>query len=167
MEKPGLDYLRTRISVDVRLGLVSWIDATKHHRPLNGGQAGSVGKNTSTEKCYWRIKINGLAIKRSHIVFLFANGRWPELQIDHINGNSLDDRIENLREATPTQNAWNHKAKAKKSDLPMGVRALPSGRFQVRITCNKVVHHIGPFDSLDLAQSAYQQKRKEMFGAYS
>lgn len=165
--KPSLSYLTTRISVDVGLGIVRWIDATKKHAQLNGKEAGSPRKGTSNGKSYWHVKIDSVPLKRSHIVFLFTNGRWPSLQIDHINGNSLDDRIENLREVTPTQNAWNHKGRRKSSGLPMGIRKSPSGKYQARITCNKKVFQLGSFSSLDEAESIYKQKRKEMFGEYA
>ena len=165
--KQSIDYLARRISVDIHQGIVRWIDATKYHSRLNGRCAGSKRLGTSNGKYYWHVKIDGIPLKRSHIVFLFANGRWPSDQIDHINGNSLDDRIENIREVTHTQNAWNHKGRTKSSGLPMGVRQMPSGKYQARITCNKKVYQIGSFCSLEQAVSAYQTKRKEMFGDYA
>jgi hypothetical protein len=164
--KPDLQYLRTRISVDVSTGSVTWIYATKQHMGLNGKTAGTPVTNHSG-KTYWHIKVDGRAIKRSHIVFLFATGKWPSFQIDHVNGNSIDDRIGNLREATMTQNAWNHKTRAKKSTCPMGIRQLPSGRYEARITANKVQLNIGTFDTQEEAGLAYQQKRKELFGEYA
>ncbi len=165
--KPTLDYLKSRILVDTKSGIVTWIDATKYHKDMIGKDAGTSRKGSSNNKSYWHIKINGVAIKRSHIVFIFATGRWPDLQIDHINGNSIDDRIENLREATITQNAWNHKKRAKKSDLPMGVRKLKSGIFQARIACNKKTHVFGPFETAESASDFYKLKRKEFFNDYS
>ena len=165
--RPSISYLKTRISVDVVSGVVTWIDATKNHRPLNGKEAGCSRRSGTSGKLYWHIKVDGVAINRSHIVFLFAHGRWSDIQIDHINGNSLDDRSENLREVTGIENSWNHKGRRKSSWLPMGVRKLPSGMYQSRITCNKKVHHLGAFSSLEKAVSVYQQKRKEMFGDYA
>lgn len=164
--RPTLEQLKARLHVDVVAGAVTWIDATKQHVGLNGKVAGSPRAN-HCGKQYWHVKVNGQPIKRSHIVFLFATGRWPVLQIDHINGNSLDDRISNLREASPTQNAWNHKTRAKASTCPMGVRKLPSGRFQARIAVEKRKVCIGTFDSEIQAEQAYQQKRKELFGEYA
>lgn len=165
--KPTLDYLRRRILVDVDSGIVTWIDATKHHANINGNEAGSPRGGSRNGKSYWHIKINGIAIKRSHIVFLFATGSWPKQQIDHINGNSLDDRLCNLREVTVTQNAWNHKTRAKKEKTPMGVRKTASGRFQARIACNKEQIAIGVFDTEKEAHNAYLSKRKELFHEYS
>ena len=101
------------------------------------------------------------------VAFLYVAGRWPTGEIDHINGDSTDDRFINLREATAMQNAWNHKGRTKKSGLPMGVRQLKSGRFVARIACEKKKFSFGPFDSVSDAHAVYQQKRKEFFGAYS
>lgn len=165
--KPDLRYLQTRLSVDLDRGVVTWIDATRYHARLNGSEAGSLRRCSHGFKHYVHIKVDGIALKRSHIVYLFGVGRWPVGQIDHINGDSTDDRFVNLRDVTPTQNAWNHKRRTKKSVLPMGVRALPSGRFQSRIACNKKMFTFGPFDRPDEASAVYQQKRKEFFGEYA
>lgn len=167
MSKPSFEYVFSRLRVDVEAGIATWIDATKHHRNLNGRNAGSA-RNGGRNKKYWHIKIDGVAYKRSHLVFLAAYGRWPELHIDHIDGDSLNDKLSNLREATQTQNAWNHKTRSKKSSLPMGVRTVASsGRYQARIACNKKMIHLGAFDTPEQASAVYQQKRKELFGEYS
>jgi hypothetical protein len=166
MKLPSLEYLRSRLTVDADSGIATWNSASKYHQNLVGKCAGSVCTNHYGKR-YVHIKIDGQAIKRSHIVFLFSNGRWPNLQIDHINGDSLDDRIANLREATATQNAWNHKKRAKSSSTGMGVRTLPSGRFQARIACNKRSFSIGSFATEAEAVSAYKKARKEFFNDFA
>ncbi len=164
--KPSLEYLKQRMSVDVDTGRVYWIDATKHHARLNGIEAG-VSVLCGRGKRYWVIKVDSISLKRSHIIHLFSTGCWPKLQIDHINGDSLDDRASNLREVTAMQNAWNIKHMTKHQETPMGVRHLPCGGFQARITCNKTQITIGTFPTMDGAYLAYQQKRKELFGEYA
>ena len=42
-----------------------------------------------------------------HAVWAVCKGRWPEQQIDHINGNKHDNRIENLREVSGSENNMN------------------------------------------------------------
>ena len=42
-----------------------------------------------------------------HAIWAVCKGRWPEQQIDHINGNKHDNRIENLREVSTSENKMN------------------------------------------------------------
>ena len=56
-------------------------------------------------------------VRLHHAVWAVCKGRFPERQIDHVNGNKQDNRIENLREVDPSENhlnvllAWNPNAK--------------------------------------------------------
>ena len=56
---------------------------------------------------YHGIRVNGASYKRHRIVWCFFNGEPGEMEVDHINGIKNDDRIENLRLATRTQNQYN------------------------------------------------------------
>lgn len=156
-----------RLEVNLETGTCLWKDATKHHARLNGTEAGTPIRN-HCGKQYWVIKINGVGYKRSHIVVALKTGRWPDETVDHVNGNSLDDRAENLRHASVMQNAWNHKKRAKPSNLPMGVRQLqPSGRFQARIRHANKCRSLGVFETVDAAQAAYIAARHELFGEFA
>jgi len=48
-------------------------------------------------------------IRAHHLVWVWATGAWPKGEIDHINGDRSDNRIENLREVTVSQNRTNKK----------------------------------------------------------
>ena len=48
-----------------------------------------------------------VSVYMHHAVWAVCKGRWPELQIDHVNGDVTDNRIENLREVTPSENKLN------------------------------------------------------------
>lgn len=69
---------------------------------------------------YRSIGINGREYLEHRLVFLYYNGYIPE-QIDHINLNKLDNRLENLREATFSQNECN---KAIRSDNTSGYKGI-------------------------------------------
>lgn len=56
---------------------------------------------------YLILKIKGKQYKAHRIVFLLFNGRMPKDEIDHINRNRTDNRIENLRESTRQENIKN------------------------------------------------------------
>lgn len=152
---------------DLEAGKLFWRTPPKRHPRLLNQEAGGSRVNHGG-KFYWVIKIEGKAHKRGRLIFFIANGRWPHPCVDHINGDSLDDRIKNLREATITQNAWNHSKRAKQSDLPMGVRLIKaSGKYQARIAVNKRMIHLGVFSCPSSASATYQAARKEHYGEYA
>ena len=152
-------------SLDSQTGKLFWLKPPKRHPDLIGKEAGCAV--TSRKKSYWTIQVNGKKIKRGKIVFYMTHGFWPKPCIDHINGNSLDDRPENLRQATITENAWNHKNRARSIDLPMGVRYTSYGKFQARISFNKQQIHLGVFETKEEAQQSYLSKRKELYGQFA
>ena len=77
-----------------------------------------------------------------HAVWAVCKGRWPEQQIDHINGNKQDNRIENLREVSASENRMNvlypWKPNAK-TGLP-GVYKTKGG-FQIVVASNRYYFH--------------------------
>ena len=69
------------------------------------------------------------------IVWAWHHGRFPTLQIDHINGNGFDNRIGNLREVTPSENQRNQYRQWKlnaKTGLP-GVCKLKKVGYQIAV----------------------------------
>lgn len=58
---------------------------------------------------YLIIKIKGSQYKAHRLVFAYFNNRLPIGEIDHINRNRTDNRIENLRECSRLENCKNSK----------------------------------------------------------
>ena len=71
-----------------------------------GDEAGWIGN-----KGYRLVSINYKGVLVHQIVFLMHHGYIPEY-IDHVNGIKTDNRIENLRAATCSQNGYNQKRRA-------------------------------------------------------
>jgi hypothetical protein len=159
--------LERLFTFDIEGGRIFWKTPPYNHPRLLGKEAGSA-RPTHNKKRYWVIKINKKAWKRGHLIFFMASGRWPKPCIDHIDGNSLNDKISNLRKATIMQNAWNHRSRRKQSLLPMGVRKTPdSGRYEARIAYKKVQIHLGTYATPRGARIAYLAKRKELYGEFA
>ena len=149
--------------LDLEAGRLFWRDPPKNHRGLVGEEAGGPRRGRGG-KSYWVICIGKRAYKRGRLIFFAIHGRLPSPCLDHISGDSLDDRPRNIREATVTENAWNHKKRRRRINLPMGVRLIPhSGRFEARISVNKKQIHLGAFDTPEEAATVYAAKRKEFF----
>lgn len=56
---------------------------------------------------YLITKIKGKQYKTHRLVYAYFNGRFPSGEIDHINRNRVDNRIENLRDVTRADNVHN------------------------------------------------------------
>lgn len=89
--------------------------------------------------------------------------------IDHINHNSLDNRIANLRIVTPRQNSWNRrKRKGNCTSKYKGVsRVDNNGKWRAIIIDNGRKISIGHFDDEKAAARAYDAKAGELFGEYA
>jgi hypothetical protein len=165
--KPPLTAERLRELLEYRPaeGVFVWRLPAHNQRDRVGTVAG-YDHPTSSGKTYREIGLNGRAYKCSRLAWLYMTGEWPADQIDHINGNSLDDRWVNLREATPLQNARNIKSRKRNSDLPMGVRVV-KGRFQARTVVNKKIVHLGGFSTPEEASAEYQEARRRYYGEFA
>jgi len=89
-------------------------------------------------------------------------------QIDHINGNILDNRIENLRKATHAENQWNAK---KRVDNKSGIKGVcwkkEDKRWLAQIKHNKVLHYLGIFKDKAEAEKVVRKKREELHGEFA
>ena len=161
-----LAWLAARFVIDPDHGSMVWVVPPKNHPRMLGREAGSLRPNRAG-KVYVHIKKDRRVFKRGWLIFLWVHGRWPTACLDHIDGNSTNDRISNLRDATVTENAWNHKRRARRIPLPMGVRRLRAGRFEARIGFNKKQLHLGSFETPEEAHRVYVAKRRELYGQFA
>jgi hypothetical protein len=160
-----LAWMTECLDVRPETGELIWTRPPKQHPRLVGTHAGS--PQASRGKSYVAVQHNGRKFKRSWLIFLWVNNRWPAKEIlDHADGNSLNDAIDNLREATFLENNQNHKAHSRHIQLPMGVRRSAK-RFVARLTVNGRQISLGAFDTINEAHAAYLLGRKEAFGDFA
>lgn len=106
-----------------------------------------------------------VGVIRMHRLILDAPSH---LDVDHINGNGLDNRRCNIRLCTRQENVWNTRARHGKTSRYKGVcwdKASKKWKAQINIDGKK--HSIGRFTKEKEAAKAYQKKAKEAFGEFA
>lgn len=88
--------------------------------------------------------------------------------VDHINGNPLDNRRQNIRICTFSENAWNQKNKKNNTSGVKGVSWLKRNKkWIVRIGFNRNRIYLGLFKTLKEASKVYEEKAKELYTEYN
>jgi len=85
--------------------------------------------------------------------------------VDHINGNTKDNRIENLRWINASGNSRNS-VRQKKTNYPRGVFWCSKNTYYSRITCDGKYIHLGSFKTIEEASEAYEAKYKELMSVF-
>ncbi len=154
------DYLKELFSYDD--GWLYW-KVDKGLKRLAGKKAGSIQKITG----YWRVKIDGKEYLLHRLIFLYHHGFLPEY-LDHINGNPLDNRIENLRKATISQNGFNtRKYKNNKSGVKNVFWYSRAQKWIARIRVNgKNVFH-QQCDTVEEAEALLKEVRHKYHGEFA
>jgi len=127
--------------------------------------AGTLPNNSD----YRRVSISNKIYLEHRVIWIYFNGLIPKnLFIDHINQNKNDNRIENLRLCTRSENQYNRGAYKNNTSGIKGVsynKALKKYSSQMRI--NDVKTHLGYFDTIELAKEAYDLKAIEVQGQFA
>lgn len=119
------------------------------------------------EKSYRSTKIKGKHYRIHSLIWLWHYGELPK-QIDHINRNGLDNRIENLRIATNSQNMMNRKKFKNNSSGVTGVSWHKNqDKWFVYVDANKKRKNIGYFDDLELAELVAIEARDLYHGKFA
>jgi hypothetical protein len=130
-----------------------------HYCPLTGVFTWrSTGKLAGSNKGhrYLRITISHKHYFAHRLAWLYVYGVEPILHIDHINHESLDNRIENLRQVTVSQNIQNSKLSAANSSGYRGVsRDKRRNKWDAYINVNYRKKYLGSFDNICDAAKAY------------
>lgn len=98
-------------------------------------------------------------------------GNPKGLSVDHINGNRLDNRKENLRVCTHQQNIFNQKVRVNSRSGYRGVifdNYKPrTKKWRATIKCNNTKEYLGHFLTKEEAALAYNAAAIRLFGSYA
>lgn len=129
-----------------------------------GQRAGHV---TNVDGGRWKgisIRVNQRRFWAHRLAFLYMLGALPPDQVDHINGDSLDNRWHNLRHATHAENLQNIRGTRSRSGFigvtPRNTKKQDS--WKATICLNRKQIHLGTFNSPEEASAAYLAAKREL-----
>lgn len=123
--------------------------------------------NPTKGQRYLRIGINGKPYSLHRMIFLHQHGYLPKVT-DHIDGNKLNNKIENLREVTQQQNCVNRKHHTNsKSPYKNVYWNKDANKWVVVMSIKKKRNYFGVFEDLELADLVATEARNLYHGQYA
>ena len=161
-ELPSPELLRKLLRYEPETGKLYWRVRTKEvcdddrsRKTFNSQFSGREAMSNVTHHGYAR----GTLFSKSHtahrVAWAIYYGEWPPEQIDHINGNRLDNRIANLRSVNDSENRKNMAIRSDNTTGVLGVHWYKSKNlWHAQIQVNEKKVHLGYFERLEDAAKA-------------
>jgi hypothetical protein len=138
------------------------------YNPLTGELLRSNGKNACKpmNKGYLNVYFRGNTHKAHILAWAIHYGAYPKQLLDHVNRIRTDNRICNLREATPEQNCRNAKLRRDNTSGHKGVWwHSQSGKWEAVVRVNRKQKVVGRFkikeDAVKARIAAAEKQYKE------
>ena len=174
---PPLEYLKECFVLDSSLpNGIRWVsDRPLSHlnseRMYKRGNKRYSNKPSGTlnSSGYYNLKVGKIRCFNHRIIFAIYNNTidFQDFNIDHIDGNKLNNNPENLRLATNSQNQFN---RAKSKNNTSGHKNVyfhkRNKKYFCKIKINNKDIHIGTFKTLELTIEARDKKAKEIAGIF-
>jgi hypothetical protein len=120
-------------------------------------------------KCndYKRVAFHGQEHYVHRIIFAMHNGFMPKF-VDHIDNNKSNNRIENLRQATWSENQWNHKIRANNKSGVKGVSWVSRDKlWKAQCFVNGINNQLGHYKDLEEAKKVVIEFRQQNHGNFA
>jgi len=140
------------VSYDKCTGIITTIDDNKPKE--------RVRFFASSKKYYKSIFVNGTDYLCHRLAFLLVEGRDPYCHMDHIDGDGLNNKWQNLREVTQQENNLNKKIYSCNRTGVSGVTVRGKG-FRARIRYKGVLYNLGQYNTIEEATKARKDKEIE------
>jgi hypothetical protein len=170
---PPIEYVLEALDREPETNVLRWrVRAIAHFltagscNSWNAKWAGKIAGNVSGG--YVRIGLCGGLFLAHRLVWLLVHGEPVPDGIDHADGNPLNNRIDNLRAATGSQNCANRGKTRSNTSGVKGVHlSKETGKFRAYIKRNGHTQGLGSFTTIEEAATARQKAHEELYGAFA
>lgn len=160
--KLSVELLKKLIRLDAETGLIYWLPRDVFMFPdaraaasWNTRWAGKEALGSVSGDGHKHGTIFALYYWTHRVVFALRHGAWPDRHVDHINGDPIDNRPENLRVVTQQENTKNASLGRKNTSGVMGVSwDRQRAKWFASIRHDGRTLALGRYDSLDEARAA-------------
>lgn len=164
---PALDYLKSILNYDPLSGEFIW-RSRADRSPWWNNRYGGKRAGYISPIGYCHIGINDRLYAAHRLAWIIMTGEDTRDQIDHIDCNKSNNAFANLRRASHAQNQQNRHAQSNSASGIKGVCWHKGGRkWAAKLKVGKRYYHLGLFDTIDDAASAYAAAVKEHHGAFA
>jgi hypothetical protein len=171
---PPVDYLRSRLDYDPETGKLYWKHWHREHFSTKNAWAiwnsRFATKRAGTAlgtKGYHVITIDRIPQLVHRVIWKLTTGNDPSVSIDHINNKRTDNRITNLRLATPTEQQWNRRlGKNNTSGLKGAFFVKRTDKWEGQIKIRRKQHYLGTFNTREEAAAAYEAAARKLHGRF-
>lgn len=160
---PSAEVLRAILRYDAPTGRLFWRERAEAGRGWAVQYAGRPAGGASNG--IMRVRLAGYGSLLAHrVIWKMAHGTEPP-EIDHVNGNPLDNRLDNLREASHSRNCSNRGPRQRASGFRGVTRQ--GRRWRATIQVDGRWMSLGSFDDPAAAHAAYRRAAQDHFGAFA
>lgn len=165
---PDLNFLKSILDYCPDTGEFRW-KVYRCGRATIGSVAGYLHVNSKRpDNKYYRIELNGKEYALHRLAYYYITSIDPaEKEVDHKNGNTLDNKFKNLRLGNDIKTAQNRKIKRTNTSGFKGVSWKEDcKKWYARITVNKKTIHLGYYTNKFYAALVYARAAKHYFGEW-
>lgn len=156
---PTAERVREVLDYNPEIGVFTWKVRLATRHPV-GSTAGSRVDR------YWQIGLDKRTYRAHQLAWLWVTGAWPTHEVDHIDGDTINNAFANLRDEPHGVNMRNTVAPNRNNTS--GVRGVywnkKDRRWQAQISHDRKNRYIGQFQTKEAAEAAYWAAKARLHG---
>jgi hypothetical protein len=160
-----IEFLRECFSYDPETGVIRWRTRPEEHFPSaadaaawNTQNAGTVAFASPDASGYCRAEVRyegrRLRLTAGRVAFVIHHGSSPRI-VDHVDGDTTNNRIDNLRAASDAENMWNRRRGKDRGGVPRGAYPGRNRRWYAQANQHNRKVYLGVYDTMWQAHDAY------------